>query len=70
MFSAELDDRHCDALLPVEENDRLGILMKFAYRNKLVLPETFHQSRSSILLFCQVYYCSINEADFPKYFSY
>jgi hypothetical protein len=37
LFSGELENGCCDALLPVEEKDRLGILRKFAFY-KQVLP--------------------------------
>jgi hypothetical protein len=43
LLGGELDNSHFDDLLPVEEKDRLRILMKFAFC-KLVLPQTFHLS--------------------------
>jgi hypothetical protein len=54
---------YSDALLPVEEKERLGIVDE---DSKQALPKIFHLKRNGVFLFYPTQYHSINVSVFQK----
>jgi hypothetical protein len=52
LFRCELDNGHCDALLPVGEKEMLGLYVEVCFFYKQ--QKTFHPDRNSMRLLYQV----------------